>query len=260
MPSIEHHPNNRVYCLMENREEQILSEIRSMLSAVRQQLDRLDAKVAELHGLAGNETTFDGPIDLDIDDLDIDVLAEDLPVYDVPAEEPVLEALADVDMPSQDGPAHDAVDITGIREDLTEDPAVERASDAMAVPEMLSSRKEDEASVFSGASPIYEAAQSSPRKRKAVIDVMAEKQSWRTDIPGTGVKDIRSAISLNDRIIFINLLFKTDPMAFQDALTRINAMDNLDQVIDYIKEEHGDWDLDSELVYRFMMAVRRKVK
>lgn len=228
---------------MEKREEQILSEIRSMLSAFRLQLDRLDAKVAELQGLAEHETSYDVPIDLDIDEMEIP--AEEPVLDDLPEEEPVLE-----DLPTEDP----------VQEELPDVHPEKRISDAVSVQEARPELRHDETSVFSGASPIYEAAQSSPKKRKAVIDVMAEKQSWRTDIPGTDVKDIRSAISLNDRIIFINLLFKTDPMAFQDALTRINAMESLDQVVDYIKEEHGDWDLDSELVYRFMMAVRRKVK
>ena len=94
----------------------------------------------------------------------------------------------------------------------------------------------------------------------AVIDVMSEKQAWRIAIPGTPVRDIRSAISLNDRIIFINLLFGEDPVAFQQALTQINSMETLGQAVEYIAAEHPDWDLDSDLVYRFMMAVRRKVK
>ena len=90
--------------------------------------------------------------------------------------------------------------------------------------------------------------------------MVAEMQAWRTDMPGTPVKDVRSAISLNDRIIFINYLFGEDPLAFQNAITQINTMTSLDQVVDYVKAEFPEWDLNSELVYRFMMAVRRRVK
>ena len=90
--------------------------------------------------------------------------------------------------------------------------------------------------------------------------MVAEMQAWRTDMPGTPVKDVRSAISLNDRIIFINYLFGEDPLAFQNAITHINTLDTLDQAIEYVKTEHPSWDLNSELVYRFMMAVRRRVK
>ena len=93
-----------------------------------------------------------------------------------------------------------------------------------------------------------------------IIDTMTDKQAWRTDMPGGAVRDVRSAISLNDRILFINKLFDEDPMAFQAAIGRINSMESLDQVIDYINEEHSDWNLESDTVYRFMMAVRRKVR
>ena len=79
-------------------------------------------------------------------------------------------------------------------------------------------------------------------------------------MPGTQVKDIRSAISLNDRILFINMLFSQDPMLFQDALTRINQMGSLDEVVEYVMTERPEWDLESETVYRFMMAVRRKIR
>ena len=98
------------------------------------------------------------------------------------------------------------------------------------------------------------------KARPAVIDSMIDRQAWRTDMPGTQVKDIRSAISLNDRILFINMLFNQDPMAFQEALTKINQMTTLDEAVSYIVAERPDWDLGSETVYRFMMAVRRKIR
>ena len=79
-------------------------------------------------------------------------------------------------------------------------------------------------------------------------------------MPGTPVKDIRSAISLNDRIIFINYLFNEDPMAFQNSLTKINTMASLDEVLEYVNQEHPEWNLESEVVYRFMMAVRRRIR
>ena len=49
-------------------------------------------------------------------------------------------------------------------------------------------------------------------------------------------------------------------MAFQETLTRINQMETLDEVVAYLVAARPDWDLESEIVYRFMMAVRRKVK
>ena len=98
------------------------------------------------------------------------------------------------------------------------------------------------------------------KTKPAVIDSMTDRQAWRTDMPGTQVKDIRSAISLNDRILFINMLFDQDPMAFQESLTKINQMSSIDEVVEYIVAERPEWNLESETVYRFMMAVRRKIR
>ena len=79
-------------------------------------------------------------------------------------------------------------------------------------------------------------------------------------MPGSPVKDVRSAISLNDRILFINKLFDEDPIAFQEAIGKVNSFETFAQVVEYIITEHSDWNLESDTVYRFMMAVRRKVR
>ena len=93
----------------------------------------------------------------------------------------------------------------------------------------------------------------------AVMDVMAEKQAWRTDRPGMPVKNIISAISLNDRVYLINTLFGEDPMLFQETIGKFNAMGSLSEALAYIADNHSDWDMSSEPVYRLMMAVRRKL-
>jgi hypothetical protein len=92
-----------------------------------------------------------------------------------------------------------------------------------------------------------------------MIDVMEDKQAWRTDMPGTPVKDILSAISLNDRVQFINVLFNEDAALFQQARAKINTFETLDQAVDYVTSTFN-WDMSSQVVYRFMMAVRRKVR
>jgi hypothetical protein len=114
--------------------------------------------------------------------------------------------------------------------------------------------------IFDMPSVTYPAAQIAPKVKPSVADVMTDKQAWRTDMPGSPVKDVRSAISLNDRIIFINHLFDEDPIMFQNTIVKINSMENLDQVVEYVSEQYPKWDMGSELVYRFMMAVRRRVK
>lgn len=98
------------------------------------------------------------------------------------------------------------------------------------------------------------------RVHKAVIDSRPDKPRWYTDIPGPEVKDVRSAISLNDRVLFICSLFRDDSMLFQDVVNRINSFPTLEKAVEYLSETFPEWDIYSDNVHRFMMAVRRKIR
>ena len=98
-----------------------------------------------------------------------------------------------------------------------------------------------------------------PKPGPAIIDAVTRKRAWEIDMPGAPVGNILSAISLNDRLLFINTLFKKDPILFQDTIRLFNGMDSLAAAEGYIQEHFPDWNLESDTVYRFMMAVRRKL-
>ena len=224
---------------MENREQQILSEIKSMMGTIRTQLELLDAKMAELQQCVDPEDFDNNPIELELEDIAVEET--------VVLQPEILEA--DDDLPFDDVPE--------AQPHVQPEPEPEPAP----VPAVEEDDDDDLPGVFDQPLSVFEAAQNSPKLKPSVADVMvAEMQAWRTDMPGTPVKDVRSAISLNDRIIFINYLFGEDPLTFQNTITQINTMTTLDQVVDYVKTEFPEWDLNSELVYRFMMAVRRRVK
>ena len=214
---------------MENREQQILSEIKSMMASIRLQLEQLDAKMAELQQSVDPEGIEAEPIDIDLDEtVAPEVVAE-----------PVEQSIDFVDdLPVVETPV--------VETPVVESPAVEDDDDDLPF-----FTEPEQVTVHAAANAVV---------RPVVIDAMTARQAWRTDMPGAPVKDIRSAISLNDRVIFINYLFNEDPMAFQEALTKINQMESLDQVVEFALTSHPEWDMDSEVVYRFMMAVRRRVK
>lgn len=240
---------------MENREQQILSEIKAMMASIRSQLEILDAKMAELQQSVDPQEIDMSPIDLDLADFS-----------EVKAEEVSAEAVgADDDLPFDDVPEPEV-------EVSVPEPAVEESepeADAAEDVEPVESAVEEDLPVAEEEDddddlPIFaEPEVVAPQLRKpkpAVIDTMTDRQAWRTDMPGTPVKDIRSAISLNDRIFFINYLFNEDPMAFQEALTRINQMGSLDEVVEYVTSDFPEWNMESDVVYRFMMAVRRRIR
>lgn len=239
---------------MENRQQQILSEIQEMMSSIRSQLEKLDAKMAELQQSVDPQGVAAMPIDLEIDD---SYLSEELVAdmeLDIPEPEVYAEPIAEPEPEEIPEP-----EVVVESEDVLEpEPEVlaEPVPDAGSLPV---EEEDDDLPLFSEPESIFEVAQKSPKAHKAVIDVMEDKQAWRTDMPGAPVKDILSAISLNDRVQFINVLFKEDPAAFQQARARINLMDTLDEVVEYVTSEY-DWDMNSQTVYRFMMAARRKVR
>lgn len=233
---------------MENREQQILSEIKSMMASIRTQLEQLDAKMAELQQVVDPQDIDLGPIDLEI---------VEAPAVETVAE-PAVETVAepDDDLPFDFEPEPVAAAEPEPETEPVEEPEPVVDSEPDDLPP-ASDDDDDDLPIFAEPETV---AAVLPKPRPSVIDSMTDKQAWRTDMPGTPVKDIRSAISLNDRIFFINYLFNEDPMAFQEALTRINQMSSLDEVVAYAVAEHPDWNMESDVVYRFMMAVRRRIR
>ncbi len=223
---------------MKNNQQQILSEIKSLLASVKTQLEELENKIAEFEQCAETQDVVeDAPIEDVVEEvMDIELEpSDDLPFYDdLPVTEPEveLETEASDDIEPEPQVAEEPV----AEEPVAEEPVVE---------------VDDLPEVVTVVTP--EAAVPVP-----VIDAMIAKQSWRTDMPGSSVRDVRSAISLNDRILFINYLFGEDPMSFQEMLTQLNAMSSFDEAAAYAIAAHPEWDLESDTVYRFMMALRRR--
>ena len=86
-----------------------------------------------------------------------------------------------------------------------------------------------------------------------------ERLPWRLDKPGLSVKNIRSGISLYDRALFIGTLFKEDYALYDKTIGDLNALGTLDEAVDYLLPRFPDWNLKSDIVYNFMMAVRKKL-
>ena len=86
-----------------------------------------------------------------------------------------------------------------------------------------------------------------------------ERLPWRLDKPGMSVKNLRSGISLYDRALFIGTLFKEDYALYDKTISELNALSSLDEAVDYLLERFPDWNLKSDIVYNFIMAVRKKL-
>lgn len=201
---------------------------------------------------------------------------------------PDIAEIADVAVPVEET-AEEEIEVKPVAEDI-EDMPEETVVPAGETPEKVESQEiedmpeadvqdnagddlpgDDGDSLFGGFSEVEPALEktrsvktvndaNSSRVHKTIGESHTGTRAWLTDMPGPEVKDVRSAISLNDRVMFISSLFREDSMLFQDVVSKINAQTSIDKVVSYLEETFPEWNMDSELVYRFMMAVRRKIR
>jgi hypothetical protein len=188
---------------------------------------------------------------------------------EAPAPEPIDITISDFEMPvppvveplPDDLPAGEDIP----EEETVADDILDDIPEVIPVPELTSAVPERSRRAEPVEAPVEAPVETrksildSAKADTAVMDVMAEKQAWRTDRPGMPVKNIISAISLNDRVLLINVLFREDPLLFQETIAKFNSMGSLGEALAYISENYPEWDMNSEPVYRLMMAVRRKL-
>lgn len=219
---------------MGNIDEKTIAALIERIESMKNELSLLEEQVKALPVEAPAEPVLDvAEVEVEAEAEVILSEAKDLPEsQDLPVEEP--EEAIDI-APVDDTPID--ISIPGV-EDMPEEAGLK--------------------SIVAPAEP-GKAILDTAKADTAVMDVMAEKQAWRTDRPGMPVKNIISAISLNDRVFLINTLFGEDPVLFQETISKFNAMGSLSEALDYIAENHSDWDMSSDSVYRLMMAVRRKL-
>ncbi|MBR1576824.1 MAG: hypothetical protein IJ654_10330 [Bacteroidales bacterium] len=236
---------------------QILSEIRETLGVINGKIAEVELQLAELEGFMD----FEAPAP--------ELVPEPEPV---PVPDPVAtpEPVSVPEPVSAEEPAPVPVPEPVVIGDpgVLEEPvaAVEEIIDITApdldgdLPDLLLDEAPKDGPILAEVTPAASINDAeATRPKPAVIDVMADKCAWRTDIPGSPVRNIISGISLNDRILFINTLFKGDAQAFQATVALFNTYESLSQAEDFIRSNYPGWDLNSEVVYRFMMAVRRKL-
>ena len=219
---------------MEKSQTDLLQQFQEEIAALKQRIEALESQITALQ--AGGFVADDEAVDFT--DIEIGVEVADAPVEEpaaAPEPEPVQEEVP-----------------------FTEEPAAEPepVAEPVAVPE------ETPDPIFApepepAPAPEPEPAPSAPKTPAAEDDTV--RLPWRTDKPGLSVKNIRSGISLLDRALFIGTLFKEDFALYDQTIADLNAMSTLDEAVDYIREHFPSWNLKSDVVYHFMMSVRKKL-
>ena len=208
---------------MDKTHTEMLGEIRGEVEKLKEALRLLEEKIAALEAAGPSE-----------------------------AEVPVAE--------EEEAPA-DFTDIEfGSFEDLPAEPTGEVAPEAEVVAE-----PEVEPEVVAEPEPVAEpalVAEPEPAPAPKPVRLKAAPEgtyAWQQARPGVSVKHIRSGISLLDRAQFITILFKEDYSLYDSSLADLDAMESLDEAAAYVAEHFPDWNLKSDIVFSFMMAVRKKV-
>jgi hypothetical protein len=221
---------------MDNKRTEILQEIEAELASLKEKVLALEEKVEAFRRLPVEEPAEEPAEESDFTDLEIGV--DELP--EAPAPAPVEEVAVQAEI--------EPVEMDLAEEDLPEpEPAPAPVPEPEPVPEPV---------LMPEPEPVPEPA---PTPVPAAPRPETERLPWRLDKPGLSVKNIRSGISLYDRALFIGTLFKEDYALYDKTIGDLNALSSLDEAVDYLLERFPDWNLKSDIVYNFMMAVRKKL-
>ena len=217
----------QIYSIMENNSIEILRDFETRISELKQRIEALEAEIAAFR--QKEEEAASAPVEeAEVDvDFNIDVIDIPAPAPEIPVPE---SDLPEDDLPSPDTDLPTTEDLP-VEEDL---PAVETPVEESPAPEI-------------------------PAKAEKKLRTVDGSYAWQSALPGMPVKNIRSAISLFDRALFINTLFKEDYALYDRTIGDLNALSSTDEAIDYILEHFPDWNLGSDVVYSFIMALRKKL-
>ena len=223
---------------MENNRTEILRELEAELAALKEKVLQFENKLEALRQLPAEE-----PVE-ESDFTDMEIGVSDLPepepvvepepvIEEIPVVEPVAEPVEAVEEPEPEP-------VPELMPEPAEEPVPEPVEEPVPVPEPVE-----------GPGP---APKPAPAPHPET-----ERLPWRLDKPGLSVKHIRSGISMYDRALFIGTLFKEDYALYDKTIGELDTLTSLDEAVDYLLARFPDWNLKSDIVYNFMMAIRKKL-
>ena len=216
---------------MENNRTEILRELEAELAALKEKVLQFETKLEAFRQLPEEEPVEES----DFTDLEIGVpdlpepVAEEIPVPELVEGPETQPEPVEMDFPADDLP--------------------EQEPEPVPVPEPVEGPEPEP-------QPEPEPA---PKPAPVLPRPETERLPWRLDKPGLSVKHIRSGISMYDRALFIGTLFKEDYALYDKTIGELDALTSLDEAVDYLLERFPDWNLKSDIVYNFMMAIRKKL-
>lgn len=230
---------------MDKTHTEMLGEIRGEVEKLKEALRLLEEKIAALEAAGPSEAEVpvaeEEEAPADFTDIEFGSF-DDLPAAPTVEVAPEAEVVAEPEVPEVEPEAEPAV------------PEVEPAVEPVVEPEPVA-----EPEVVAEPALVAE-PEPAPAPKPVRLKAAPEgTYAWQQARPGVSVKHIRSGISLLDRAQFITILFKEDYSLYDSTLADLDAMETLDEAAAYVAEHFPDWNLKSDIVFSFMMAVRKKV-
>lgn len=168
---------------------------------------------------------------------------EKIPTPSIP--EPVIEAVAEI-------PAN-IIETAPI-------PPVEASVEPSPHPKAKETKKTGTADLF-GASPTI--ADKYKEDKKYINDSVAgtqKDQSLGARLQKNKVTDLKAAIGINEKFLFINELFKGDMQKYLDAINLLNTQPGLEEaevILEQLVKQH-QWEADSDAFVKFLSLFNRR--
>ena len=220
---------------MENNRTEILQELEAELASLKEQVRAFEDRLEAFRQLPEEDIVEES----DFTDMEIGV-------PDLPEQEPVPEPVPEPVSVPEPEPVIEPEPVVEAEPVLEPEPVAEPDPEPVLAPEPAPALAPEPMPAPKPAAP-------------AVPRPETDRVPWRLDKPGISVKNIRSGISLYDRALFIGTLFKEDYALYDKTISELNGLSSLDEAVDYLLERFPDWNLKSDIVYNFMMAVRKKL-
>ena len=220
---------------MENNRTEILQELEAELASLKEQVRAFEDRLEAFRQLPEEDIVEES----DFTDMEIGV-------PDLPEQEPVPEPVPEPVSVPEPEPVIEPEPVVEPEPVLEPEPVAEPDPEPVLAPEPAPALAPEPMPAPKPAAP-------------AVPRPETDRLPWRLDKPGISVKNIRSGISLYDRALFIGTLFKEDYALYDKTISELNGLSSLDEAVDYLLERFPDWNLKSDIVYNFMMAVRKKL-
>lgn len=152
--------------------------------------------------------------------------------------------------PGQEQPAETTAPVkeTGVTKKMQESVSADKPSEKV---ETIPEKSGDEPAIL---------ADKYQGNKKFINESLAEsgrKKDISSKIQSKPIRNISSALGINDRFKLINDLFNGDKDSYQNAINILDGASNFNEAFNYISSSF-DWDMEEESVQMLLELVRRK--